>query len=197
MRRLLIAVAVLALTAGCGVQAVPAAEAPPVNGEPVVSAQAAKPVSLSIPSLKVTDEVVPVGLCKKKAPPRCEKGIGEIELPDISETGWYDLAPKPGEVGRAVLLSHVDWQGTPGAFKHLGSLKVGDRVSVTGEDGAVLAFAVYSVRPKLKKVDYSKATVPLLFSPTNGRELGLITCSGEVAGGQYSDNTVVLARLVA
>jgi len=195
MRRLLIAVAGLALTAGCGMQAVPAAEAPPVNGDPVVAAVAA-PVSLSIPALNVTDKVVPVGICDHKAPPRCEKGVGEMELPDISETGWYKLAPKPGELGRAVLLSHVDWKGTPGAFKHLPNLKPGDTVTTRDADGAEVKFVVYDTQ-QILKVDFQKKTVPLLFGTATGREVALVTCSGTVTDGNYDKNTIVRARAAA
>lgn len=199
MRLLGLAVAALALVAGCGYGGVPAAEAPPVNGDTVQvvqpAAAVAAPVSLTIPALKVSDDIVPVGLCAKKAPPRCDE-VNALELPDISQVGYYKLAPKPGEVGRAVIAGHVDWLGTPGAFKHLGDLKPGDTFTVKGEDGTELTFAVYKVQAKLKKTEYAKVTVPLLFSPTTDREVGLITCSGSVSGGQYSDNTIALARLV-
>lgn len=195
MRPLLIAVAGIALIAGCGIQVVPAAEAPPVNGDPVVSAQVAEPVSLTIPALGVTDEVVPVGICDKKVPPRCEKGIGEMELPDISETGWYKLAPKPGEPGRAVLLSHVDWEGTPGAFKHLPNLKLGDTFTTRDAAGGETKFVVYDTQ-QILKVDFQKTTVPLLFGKSTGEEAALVTCSGTVRDGNYDKNTVVRARAV-
>lgn len=191
----------LLLVASCGYGGVPAAEAPPVSGDLAsavtpVSSEVAEPVSMTIPALNVTDGIVPVGLCDKKAPPRCETGTGEMELPDVSEIGWYRLAPKPGDVGRAVLASHVDYSGTPGAFKHLGNLKPGDRFTVAGSDGVELTFAVYKVQPKLKKSEYAQVTVPLVFGPTMDHEVALITCSGQPASGQYPDNTVVLARLV-
>lgn len=201
MRLLGLAVAALALVAGCGYGGVPAAEAPAVNGDPVtapepVSVAVAEPVSLTIPALNVTDDIVPVGLCAKKAPPRCDEA-NALELPDVSQVGYYNLAPKPGEVGRAVIAGHVDWLGTPGAFKHLGNLKPGDRFTVKDADGAELTFAVYKVQAGLKKTRYQTDTVPLIFSPTQNREAALITCSGSVSNGQYGDNTVALARLVA
>lgn len=193
----------LLLVASCGYGGVPAAEAPPVNGDQLpavvapVSSEVAEPVSMTIPALKVTDDIVPVGLCATKDPPRCETGTGEMELPNVSELGYYKLAPKPGEAGRAVILGHVDYEKKPGAFKHLGSLKPGDRFTVTDADGNDLIFEVYKVATGLKKSRYATDTVPLLFSPTDNHEVGLITCSGAVSDGEYSDNTVVLARLVA
>lgn len=191
MRRSLV-LAGLLLVASCGYGGVPAAEAPPVNGDPVV-VSVAEPVSVTITSLDVTDEVVPVGLCTVKAPPGCPNGRGEMELPDVSETGWYELGPKPGAVGRAVLASHVDWEGTPGAFKHLPQVKPGDVVRTIDADGVEVEFVVYDTH-QIDKDDYQAQTVPLLFGGSQGRELALVTCSGDVEAGSYTDNTIVRAR---
>lgn len=197
MRRLMLAVAVLALMAGCGYGGVPASEAPPVNGDPLPGApvaveQVAAPVSLTIPALHVTDDIVPVGLCTKKALPQCA-AAGEMELPDVSRTGWYQYAPKPGEPGMSILASHVDWLGTPGAFKHLPDMKVGDTVTTRDASGAEVTFTVYLSR-KVLKSDYAKVTVPLLFGKSTGRSIGLVTCTGVVHSGSYDSNWVVLAR---
>lgn len=178
----------LVLVASCGtVQMMPAAEAPAVNGDPVPAAVVATPVALTIPALGVTDDIVPVGL----------EPNNEMELPPVTQVGWYKLAPKPGEVGRAVIAGHVDWHGTPGAFKHLGTLTSGDTVIVRGADGVKLTFSVYMVQPKLKKIEYKTVTAPLIFKPTSYREIALVTCSGTVKAGEYSDNTVAIARLVS
>lgn len=199
MRLLGLAVAVLALVAGCGYGGVPAAEAPPVNGDPVPGASVveqaavvASPVSLTIPSLNVTDDIVPVGLCTKKALPQCA-AAGEMELPDVTHTGWYRYAPKPGSEGRAIYASHVDWLGTPGAFKHLPDLKIGDTVRSVDADGAEVEFVVYDTH-QIPKTKFATVTVPLLFGPSTGREVALVTCSGVVKSGNYADNTVVRAR---
>lgn len=178
--------ALLALVAGCAT-GVPSREAPPVT------AAAADPVQVTIPSLRVTDEVVPVGLCETKAPPRCEKGIGEMELPEVTETGWYRLGPRPGELGRAILAGHVDWKGTPGAFKQLGALRPGDLIRTTDAAGIEREWRVYDVH-QIPKRDYAARAVPLLFDDSRGPELALVTCSGDVSGGEYSDNTIVRAR---
>lgn len=200
MRMLGLAVAALALVAGCGYGGVPAAEAPPVNGDPVPGApavveqvaQVAAPVSLTIPALHVTDDIVPVGLCTKKAVPQCA-AAGEMELPDVSRTGWYQYAPKPGAVGRAIYASHVDWLGTPGAFKHLPDLKVGDTIRSLDADGVEVEFVVYDTH-QISKLKFATVTVPLLFGASTGREVALVTCSGVVKSGSYADNTVVRAR---
>src|SRR5690606_18024872 len=139
--------------------------------------------------------VVPVGLCETKAPPRCEHGRGEMELPDVSETGWYNpdgLGIAPGEHGRAVLASHVDWEGTPGAFKHLPDLKPGDAIRTVDAAGVEREWVVYDTH-QIPKAQYRERTVPLLFGES-GTELALVTCSGDVSGGSYLDNTIVRAR---
>jgi hypothetical protein len=195
MRLLGLAVAALVLVAGCGYGGVPAAEAPPVNGDPLpvpAAAQVAEPASLTIPALGVTDNIVPVGLCTKKAPPRCE-AVGEMELPDVTETGWYREAPKPGGAGRAIYASHVDWKGTPGAFKHLPNLKPGDIIRSVDAAGAEVEFIVYDTR-QIPKTQFNAVTVPLLFGASTGREVALVTCSGVVTAGNYADNTIVRAR---
>lgn len=193
MNRLVLAVAGLLLVAGCGVVPVPAFTSGPPEPAPPVLAAVADPVQVVIPALRVTDEVVPVGLCETKAPPRCEKGIGEMELPEVTETGWYRLGPRPGELGRAILAGHVDWRGTPGAFKQLGALRSGDLIRTTDAAGIEREWRVYDVH-QIPKRDYAARAVPLLFGEAQGPELALVTCSGDVSGGEYSDNTIVRAR---
>lgn len=189
MRRLGVAVAGLFLLAGCGggYQVMPAAEAPPVNGEPIVEAAVAAPVSVSIPALGVADEVVPVGL----------EPDGELEVPDVSEVGYYDGLPKPGEngPGPALLAGHVNYKGKVGSFARIGALKVGDLVVVVDADKVEHRFQVYAVREFLK-ADYAKV-MPGLLADTEQPELRLVTCSGDVVNHNYLSNTVASARLVA
>lgn len=187
MRRLGMVAAGLFLLAGCGgYQVMPAAEAPPVNGEPIVE-QVAAPVSVSIPALNVTDEVVPVGL----------EPNGELEVPDVSEVGYYNGLPKPGEngPGPALLAGHVNYKGKAGSFARIGTLKTGDLVVVVDADKVEHRFQVYAVRQFLK-ADYAKV-MPGLLADTAQPELRLVTCSGELDGHNYLSNTTVSARLVS
>lgn len=186
--RLGVALAGLLLVAGCGAtQMMPAAEAPPVNGDRVTPvAQVASPVEVSIPALGVTDEVVPVGL----------EPNGELEVPDVHEVGWYDGLPRPGEngPGPALLAGHVNWKGQAGSFARLGDLKPGDAVTVRDEDGVEHRFAVYAVT-EFPKAQYSRR-MPALLADTATPEIRLVTCSGDVVDHNYLDNTVASARLV-
>lgn len=156
----------------------------------VVQAQAPEeprvgvPVQIAIPKLGVVDDIVPVGLAADNA----------MELPPVTAVGWYRLAPKPGEQGPAVVAGHVDWAGTPGAFKRLAELRAGDRVTVTDDAGVVRTFVVYDVRTILKS-DYMTRTVPLVFGARTSTELAMVTCGGDLQGHEYLSNVVALSRL--
>jgi sortase (surface protein transpeptidase) len=191
VRLLGLVVAALALVAGCGYGEVPAAEAPAVNGDPVAPAvveqAVAAPVSVSIPAISITDEVVPVGL----------ESSGELEVPDVTEVGWYTGLPKPGEngPGPALLAGHVDFKGVKGSFARIGELEVGDTVTVRDADGVEHRFEVYDV-VEFPKVQYADRILGLL-ADTAEPEVRLVTCSGTVVNHNYLNNTIVSARLVA
>lgn len=190
MKRLLLLLSGLVLVAGCGDPVYPAAQVQPVVAGPPAVVTVAVPVKVQIPALHVTDDLVPVGLAA------LERG----ELLPVDSVGWYDpapsgIAPRPGQLGRAVLAGHINYEGEAGAFAHLPSLKVGDLVTTTAADGVTTTFTVYLTK-QVKKADYTAKTVPLVFGRSSGRELALITCSGTVVGHSYLDNTVVLARAI-
>lgn len=181
MKALLVTVLAGLLLASCG--APPVMTALPQVTQPAASPVAA-PVSVSIPKLGVTDEVVPVGLAAD----------GEMEVPEVDETGWYEHSPMPGMVGPSVLAGHVNWDGTPGALGRIGELAPGDQVTVTDSTGTQRTFAVYGV-VEIPKADYKARTVPLVFGHRTTADLELVTCSGTVHDHEYSDNTIVSARL--
>lgn len=186
MGRVALGVAIFLLVAGCGYGGVPAAEAPPVNGDPVPVVQVSTPVSVAIPKIGVTDDIVPVGL----------EPDGELKVPDVHEVGYYTGLPKPGEngTGPALLAGHVNYKGVQGSFARIGQLAAGDMVTVTDRDGTVYPFQVYDV------VEFPKAQYPSrilgLLANTATPEIRLVTCSGTVVNHNYLSNTVVSARLV-
>lgn len=188
LRRLLAAAALgLALTA-CTAPNVPASDAPPVTSPAIAAVvhQPGIPVSISIPKQGVTDEVVPVGLAAD----------GSMEVPDVSESGWYRLGPKPGERGAAVVIGHVDWKGTPGALGRIGELHSGDVIVVKDQAGIERLFGVYDVQ-QIPKSQYAAKTVALAFGARSTDDLVLVTCSGVVVNHEYQSNTIVSARLAA
>ncbi|WP_216592545.1 class F sortase [Verrucosispora sioxanthis] len=158
------------------------------GGASTVSAgrTAARPVSLSIPSIDVAAPVKPVG----------DAPDGSIAVPPLSrheETGWYDRGPVPGDPGPAVIVGHVDTKSGPSVFYHLGKLKVGDTVEVLREDDSVAVFTVNSVE------HFPKDRLPAdrVYGHEGPPGLRLITCGGEWLGGGtgYADNVIAFATL--
>jgi hypothetical protein len=146
---------------------------------------AAVPVSVSIASLGVSSDVVPLGL----------QDDGAMEVPSgADETGWYEQSPTPGELGPAVLAAHVDWADQPGVFRGIDRLDTGDEIAVARGDGTVATFVVERVET------YAKSEFPTdeVYGDVDHPGLRLITCGGEFDEdtGDYADNVVVFARLV-
>ncbi|TDK26743.1 class F sortase [Arthrobacter crusticola] len=168
----------------------PAARAPspkaPAPQAPAVLAPS-PPVSLSIPSIGATSELLRLGLRADKTLEVPPDGPG-------APASWYTESPTPGERGPAVLLGHVNaTDGGKGVFADLRAMKPGDRISVAREDGSTVEFQV------LRGEAYAKAAFPTakVYGNTPGAELRLITCDGyDPATGEFDDNYVVYAALV-
>src|ERR671910_867386 len=59
-----------------------------------------------------------------------------LSIPKIpAKAGWFSGGATPGALGPAVIAGHVTWHGAPTVFYRLGSLRRGDQVHVTPEDG--------------------------------------------------------------
>ena len=144
------------------------------------------PTSLRIPAINVDTSIVPVGL----------DANDNMEIPeDIRVVGWYDLGVPPGsDTGSAVLVAHRDGvtQGR-GVFYAIGSLRKGDRISVTRSDGTTLTYRV-AARELLNKRNFTKAA-PELFAIDGPHVLTLISCGGyyDKANGGYQANVIVTA----
>ena len=164
--------------------AAPAAQAaaPPL----VLPLAASPPVSVRIPALGVTSEVMRLGLERD----------GSMEVPSGAyPVGWYDRSPTPGELGPAVIAGHVDWDGEPGAFYGLRELLPGDEVVVGRADGGVATFRVDRVE------EHDKEAFPTgeVYGDIPTAGLRLITCGGsfDEDSGDYRQNVIVYASLVA
>ncbi|MGY1915673.1 class F sortase [Blastococcus sp. SYSU DS0973] len=145
----------------------------------------AAPVRLRVPAAGIDTAVVGAGL----------DGDGALVPPaDPALTGWFTGGPLPGAPGPAVLTGHVDWAGRPGALGGLAEVTPGDEVRVERADGTTARFRVTAVDR------YAKTGFPgsVVYAPTTGAELRLITCGGPFAAerGSYRDNVVVSAELV-
>jgi sortase (surface protein transpeptidase) len=145
---------------------------------------ASKPVSVSIPKLGVQSKLIKLGLKKDLT----------MEVPaDPADPGWFTGAPTPGALGPAVIAGHVNWNGVPGVFHRLDTMRRGDQVFVTREDGNTAIFTVTRVQQHAK----SEFPTQAVYGSINHAGLRLITCGGayDAARKKYLDNVVVFARL--
>ncbi|MGN6607709.1 MAG: sortase domain-containing protein, partial [Jatrophihabitans sp.] len=79
------------------------------------------PVRLRIPSIGVDATVMRLG----------RDASGAMQTPpEWQVPGWYADGPRPGQVGPAVIVGHVDSVGGPAVFFRLPELRIGDRVYV-------------------------------------------------------------------
>jgi hypothetical protein len=159
---------------------------PPRAAAPVRTA-ASRPVRLSVPAIRVTAPITPVGQAED----------GSIDVPPLSQhhqTGWYDRGAVPGEPGRAIIVGHVDTRSGPAVFYHLRDLKPGNRIEVTRSDRSVVTFKVDTV----EYFDKDDLPADRVYGDTGPPELRLITCGGEWLGGRtgYQDNVITFASLV-
>jgi sortase (surface protein transpeptidase) len=144
------------------------------------------PVTVSIPKIGVRSRLIELGL----------KDNGTMQVPkDPADPGWFTEAPTPGALGPAVIAGHVTWDGAPAVFHRLGSVRQGDRVTVTRKDGKTAVFTVTRV------ARFSKSRFPTkaVYGAIDHAGLRLITCGGtyDAARRTYLDNVVVFARLDA
>ena len=118
-----------------------------------------------------------------------------MEVPGVDQAGWYELGPRPGEAGPAVIVGHVDSRSGPAVFFRLGQLRRGDNIVVGQAGGGSQAFLVERVERQAKEA----LPVKRIWNRTNQPLLRLITCGGsfDESARSYRDNIVVFARLTA
>ena len=172
-----VAAGVAALPAPTGpIVAPPQSEAP----KPV-----AAPVSLTIPLIGVQTQLITLGLTS----------TDELQVPSTtSVAGWYTGSPRPGAIGSAIIVGHIDNFTGPGVFFRLSELKAGDKIYVKRADGTLVEFRVTSVQTYLK----DHFPTEDVYGPVPDPELRLITCGGafDPATRHYLSNIVVYATEV-
>jgi LPXTG-site transpeptidase (sortase) family protein len=122
-------------------------------------------------------------------------GRGALQVPSsTSVAGWYTGSPRPGGIGSAIIVGHIDSLSGPGVFYRLSELHRGNDVYVKRTDGTTVEFRVTSVQTYLKD-QFPTQTV---YGPTPDAELRLITCDGafDAATHHYLSNIVVYATQV-
>jgi len=161
----------------------------PAPTAPIVAAPAtapplpvAAPAALTIPEIGVRTRLITLGLTAQ----------GTIQVPPTtSVAGWYTRSPRPGAVGPAIILGHIDSTQGPGVFFRLPELRPGDPIYVRRSDGSTVDFVVTAVQSYLK----ARFPTQAVYGPTPDAELRLITCGGafDPATSHYLSNIVVYA----
>jgi hypothetical protein len=144
------------------------------------------PVRVDIPGIGVSSSLIRLG----------REPDGTVETPALRRAavaGWYELGPRPGDPGSAVILGHVDSDGGPAVFFRLRELRRGDEIRVRRADGSVLRFVVERTE------QFPKERFPTddVYYPTLTPGLRLVTCGGlfDHRTGHYRSNIIVFAAL--
>jgi hypothetical protein len=170
-----------------GVAALPAPTGPIVAvPQSAAPGPVASPVSLTIPLIGVKTKLITLGLAAG----------GALQVPPTtSVAGWYTGSPRPGAIGSAIIVGHIDSLTGPGVFYRLSELRRGDDVYIARADGTTAEFRVTSVQTYLK----DRFPTQTVYGPTPDAELRLITCGGafDPATGHYLSNIVVYATEVS
>ncbi|MFL6156137.1 MAG: sortase domain-bontaining protein [Marmoricola sp.] len=140
-----------------------------------------RPTEVVIGAIGVRERLTGVGL----------KADGAMATPDFGHAAWYDLGPRPGAPGPAVIVAHVHGPDGDDVFARLHELAPGDLVTVRRTDGTS-TFVVDAVELAEKDaLPYRR-----IWADTTEPVLRLITCGGDpVPGRGYPDNTIVYAHL--
>lgn len=180
---LLLLAALTALLVGCGSRTEGNASGAPLPTTPNSSAEVGTPTRVQIPAIEVDETLVPVGLLDN----------GAMQTPDFGLAAWYELGPRPGAPGPAVLLAHVDSKAGPDVFYRLRELQPGDRVTVSHQHGSA-TFAVDST----EQVGKEHLPYDRIWPETTEPLLRLVTCGGafDHSTGNYRDNIIVYAHQV-
>lgn len=142
------------------------------------------PLRLRIPSINVDAHVEYVGA----------NSAGVMNVPgNTYDVGWYNLGPRPGERGSAVMAGHLDGKlGEKAVFTNLDKLKPGDKIYIDNDRGITTTFMVTGNRI------YNPGYADDVFGSNDGSHLNLITCDGVWDGDKksYSKRLVVFTDMV-
>jgi LPXTG-site transpeptidase (sortase) family protein len=142
------------------------------------------PIHLTIPVIGIIDAVIEhVGVTP----------AGVMDAPKGPDTvAWYELGPRPGEVGSAVIDGHSGWKdNVPAVFDTIDKLRAGDKLYVKDTQGTTTIFIVREVKTYDTKADSSE-----VFRSSDGKaHLNLITCAGiwDPVSKSFPKRTVIFA----
>jgi sortase A len=101
-----------------------------------------------------------------------------------ADVAWYDLGPRPGDFGSAVIAGHRGRSNaSPTVFDNLYKLHRGGLIYVRESDGRVISFVVRTIH-----VYSANVSAPKVFETVSGFHLNLITCDGIWNNGKRAFN---------
>jgi LPXTG-site transpeptidase (sortase) family protein len=142
------------------------------------------PVTLTIPSVSLISQIVPVTLTSAKI----------VDTPS-SGVGWYKDGAVPGATGSAVLDGHfINMDLSTGVFHELYRMKTGDDIRITDRLGQQFHFRVTSVQT----VPVVNFPIVQVYGSAGGPMLNLVTCAGfyDLTRKDYSERTIVYSQFV-
>ena len=141
------------------------------------------PIRLKIPKINVDASVIYVGLTSS----------GAMDIPKgPDEVAWFNLGPRPGENGSAVIDGHFGWKNNiPAVFDNLYKLKKGDKIYIEDDAGKTITFVVIEIGLYNQNGDASN----VFGSNDEKAHLNLITCEGiwNATQKSYSNRLVVFS----
>jgi LPXTG-site transpeptidase (sortase) family protein len=141
------------------------------------------PMEIQIPAISVDASIESVGV----------KSNGELDVPiNINNAAWFNLGPRPGEIGSAVIDGHYGWKdGKSAIFDNLYKLHVGDKIIIMDEKRIVTTFIVR----ELHKYTDKESANDVFISNDSKSHLNIITCNGiwNKTNKSYSNRLVVFA----
>ncbi len=144
------------------------------------------PVRLLIPKINVSASTESLGLTVD----------GDLDAPkDVANAGWYNLGPRAGSPGTAVMDGHFGAaNGKAAVFDSLHTLQKGDLIYVADSNNVTHTFIVRETR--LFQPDEDASVV--FRSDDNKAHLNLITCQGKWDNRKesYSTRLVVFTDLL-
>lgn len=139
------------------------------------------PVKISIPSIKLSTNIVPV-----------EFKNNQLMAPADSMLIGWDKRTYPGD-GTIIMDGHYDSRTGPAVGYNLKLLKVGDKIHLFSQAGKLMVYKV----TELISYDKDKAPTEKIFGNNGKQRLNIITCGGtfDKKKGTYNKRLVVYSEL--
>ncbi|MFA6995220.1 MAG: class F sortase [Patescibacteria group bacterium] len=152
--------------------------------KPANSELSSLPIRLKISKINLDAAIESVGMTSE----------GAMSVPkNHANVAWFNLGPRPGEKGSAVIDGHFGWwkNNRPTVFNNLYKLRKGDKIYIRDAEGIMITFVVR----EFKIYDPQADAVDVFTSADGKSHLNLITCEGawDKISQSYSKRLIVFA----